>query len=126
MAGLTLDAGALIAADRNDRRFWAHWKEALRRGLDVTIPAVALAQAWRGSENALLGKLAHACIVEPFTERNAKATGELCARAKISDIVDAAVASSAATREDVVLTGDPKDLVRLANLLGNKIQILTI
>ena len=31
MAGLTLDAGALIAADRNERRFWRFWKLAMRR-----------------------------------------------------------------------------------------------
>lgn len=26
MAGVTFDTGALIAAARNDRRFWAFWK----------------------------------------------------------------------------------------------------
>jgi hypothetical protein len=29
VAGLTLDSGALIAAERGDRRFWAFWKEAI-------------------------------------------------------------------------------------------------
>ena len=47
MAGLTLDTGALIAADRNDRSFWAFWKEASVRGVVPVIPAPALVKAWR-------------------------------------------------------------------------------
>jgi len=39
MAALTLDPRALIAAKRGERRFWAFWKEALRREVEVTAPA---------------------------------------------------------------------------------------
>ena len=48
-AGLTLDAGALIAAEKGERAVWAYFKEAIARGAPVTIPAPALAQAWRGN-----------------------------------------------------------------------------
>lgn len=118
MAGLTLDSGALIAADRNVRSFWAFFKEAIDRGVVPVIPAPALAQAWRSSRQARLAQLVKACWVEPLDESLAKSTGELCGAAKTSDVVDAAVVASAAQRGDVVLTSDPKDLRRLASVSG--------
>lgn len=118
MAGLTLDSGALIAADRNDRIFWAFLKEAIDRGVVPVVPALALAQAWRSPRQARLAQLVKACWVEPLDESLAKSAGELCAAAKTSDVVDAAVVASAAKRGDVVLTSDPKDLRRLASVTG--------
>jgi len=72
MAGLTLDSASLIAADRDDRRFWILWKEALRRGAGVTAPAVAVAQAWRGGRNARMAQILGACVIEPLTESRAR------------------------------------------------------
>lgn len=48
MAGLTLDAGALIAYERGEERVREILAVAYARGLVPTIPAVALAEAWRG------------------------------------------------------------------------------
>lgn len=118
MAGLTLDAGALIAADRNVRSFWAFFKEAIDRGVVPVIPSPALAQAWRSHRQARLAQLVKACWVEPLDESLAKSAGELCGVAKTSDVVDAAVVASAARRGDAVLTSDPKDLHRLAAVTG--------
>jgi hypothetical protein len=47
MAGVTLDAGGLIALDRNDRRMIVLLARARETGACVTIPATALAQAIR-------------------------------------------------------------------------------
>ncbi len=47
MSGITLDAGGLIALDRNDRSVIALLARAAERGLRITIPATALAQARR-------------------------------------------------------------------------------
>jgi hypothetical protein len=110
MAGLTLDTGALIAADRNSRVFWIHWKEALRRGVDVTVPTPVIAQAWRGGRNARMGHVLGACVVEPLDQADARAAGELCAQSMSSDAIDAAVVVSAAKRGDAILTSDPDDL----------------
>lgn len=118
MAGLTLDSGALIAADKNVRSFWAFFQESIDRGVVPVIPAPALAQAWRSPRQARLAQLVKACWVEPLDESLAKSTGELCAAAKTSDVVDAAIVASAARRGDVVLTSDPKDIRRLAALTG--------
>jgi hypothetical protein len=116
LAGLTFDAGALIAADRDDRGFWAHWAEAVSRGIVPVIPTTALSQAWRDPKQVRLARVVNACSVDPLDETLAKAAGELCAKAGVSDVVDASVVASAARRGDVVLTSDPGDLRRLASL----------
>jgi hypothetical protein len=46
--GLTLDSGALIAAEKGEKRFWTYWEEALDRRAVVTVPVVVVAQVWRG------------------------------------------------------------------------------
>lgn len=47
MNGVTLDAGALIALDRGDRRILVLLARAREVGAIVTVPATALAQAIR-------------------------------------------------------------------------------
>src|SRR3974377_2083835 len=50
MPGATLDAGALIALDRDDRRMVVLLARARETGAQVTVPAPALAQAIRRPE----------------------------------------------------------------------------
>ena len=126
MAGLTLDTGALIAADRNDRAFWAFFKEASNREVVPVIPAPVLAQAWRSSRQAALAQLVKACFVEPLEEGLARVAGELLARAKTSDVVDAAVVAGAARRGDAVLTSDPGDLRRLAAAAVGTVEVIKL
>lgn len=119
MAGLTLDTGALIAAERGDDRVWAYLRGAKAKRVIATIPAPVLAQAWRGgARGARLAMLLGASIVEILDEDRAKAIGELCGETGTSDIVDASVIVSAASRRDTVLTGDPEDLRALAAIAG--------
>jgi hypothetical protein len=47
MSGVTLDAGALIALDRNDRKVLVLLARAKELGARATVPATALAQAIR-------------------------------------------------------------------------------
>lgn len=126
MAGLTLDTGPLIAADRNDRRFWAYWKEAERRDVDVTVPAAVVAQAWRGPRNARMAMLLAACDVDSLDRSLATDTGALCGRSATSDVVDASLIVGAARRSDDVLTSDPDDLARLAASLTGVGTILDL
>ncbi len=51
MPGVTLDAGALIAIERADRRMQALLDEAHAAGLPIDVPAGALAQAWRAARS---------------------------------------------------------------------------
>jgi len=115
-AGLTLDAGALIAFDRHDRAAIALISAALERGLPITIPAGALGQAWRdGRRQARLARLLASVLVtvEPLDDVAARAAGQLCGVTGTSDVIDASVALCAKRRAQSVVTSDPDDLRRL-------------
>jgi predicted kinase len=122
-AGLTLDSGALIAAEKGDRRFWALWKEALNRGATVTVPAAVLAQVWRG-DSAVIARVLRGCEVEDLSEEGAKRVGRLLAASRTTDVVDASVVVGAAARRDVVVTSDRRDIERLVSGLKQKIAIV--
>lgn len=123
--GLTFDTGALIAAEKNSREFWLLWREAIDNERDITVPAVALAQAWRGN-SALMARALVLCDVEQFTEAHARPTGRLLGRAKTSDVVDAAVVLSAASRGDAIVTSDPKDIRHLMDKAGKQLRVVSI
>ncbi len=92
MEGLTLDSGALIAFERQDRLVMAHLREALQRGVELTVPAVVVAEVWRGGPRAArLAPLAGAGVVEPLREPLARVAGEAIAAIKNSTVVDAVV-----------------------------------
>lgn len=117
MNGITLDAGALIALDRNDRRIIAVIERCTDRGMRITIPATALAQAMRNpAKQARLSRL----IRQPETQlvslggRDATAVGLLLAKTGTSDVVDAHVVVCARRADQAVFTSDPDDLRRLA------------
>jgi predicted nucleic acid-binding protein len=113
LAGVTLDTGALIAYERGDRSVMVHLKEARLRRIDLTVPVVVLAEAWRGgSRSAKTAMLLAGCIVEPMREPLARAAGEALAKVK-GTVIDAVVMASAASRGDTVLTSDYDDLERL-------------
>ena len=114
--GLTLDTGALIAAERRSEIFRATWHEAVRRHAVITIPAPVLAQAWRG-RNPLIDRLLPACVIEPLSEADARSIGRLLAAAGTSDVIDAMVVVGASIREDAIVTSDPDDLARLLSAL---------
>jgi len=123
--GLTLDSGALIAAEKGDRRFWALWKEALDRGATVTVPAAVLAQVWRGN-NVVIARLLEGCDVETLTEERAKQVGRRLAAARSSDVIDAFVVIGAVARRDAVVTSDPSDIDRLARGLRQKLTVVSV
>ena len=114
--GLTLDRGALIAAERRSELFRVAWQEAVRRRAVITIPAPVLAQAWRG-RNTAIDRILPACVVEPMSETEARSIGRLLAVAGTSDVVDAMVVLGAGLRDDAILTSDPDDIARLVEAL---------
>jgi hypothetical protein len=124
-AGLTLDSGALIAAEKGDRRFWVLWKEALDRGAVVTVPAAVVSQVWR-DQSAVIARVLEGCEVEDLTEERAKRIGRLLAVSRTIDVVDASVVVGAAARRDAVVTSDRRDIERLVSSLKQKIAIVAI
>ncbi len=117
MSGLTFDAGGLIALDRNDRRIIALVARVLERGMRITIPATALAQAMRNpARQARLSRLVRQAGSDliPLDETDATAVGLLLARARTSDIADAHVVFCARRAGQAVVTSDASDLKRIA------------
>jgi hypothetical protein len=113
MPGVTLDAGGLIALDRDDRRMVVLLARARETGARVTVPATALAQAIRRPERqARIARL----IRQPTTDVtsldrvDATNVGRLLAASRTSDIADAHVVICARRAGQPVVTSDPGDL----------------
>jgi hypothetical protein len=52
MGGVTYGTGALVAAERNNRRMWALHAGYLTEEVIPAVPAPVLAEAWRGESKA--------------------------------------------------------------------------
>lgn len=116
MSGVTLDAGALIAIERGDRRLQALLDEAAAAGADIAVPAGVIAQVWRGrGGQARLARLLRLRFVSKVAldESEARAAGALCGLAGTADVVDASVVICARRRGHAVVTGDESDLLAL-------------
>jgi hypothetical protein len=118
--GLTLDSGALVAFERNDRNVVAIIARAVERRVAIAIPAGVVGQVWRdGRRQARLARLlgSSAVDIEPLDDRRARASGQLCGASKTSDVIDASVVLCAKARGHSVLTSDASDMRRLAPTL---------
>jgi hypothetical protein len=122
--GVTYDTGALIAADRGERRMWALQRALLSRREVPTVPAPVVAQSWRGSAGQVqLARLLAGCEVEAMDDGQARAVGALAGRAGTGDIVDARVVEGALRRRDLVVSSDPGDLQSIASANGHRLEI---
>jgi predicted nucleic acid-binding protein len=113
MAGVTLDAGGLIALDRDDRRMVVLLARARETGARVTVPATVLAQAIRRPDRqARLARLIRppATDVIGLDRVDAAHVGRLLAASGTSDIADAHVVVCARRSGQPVVTSDPGDL----------------
>ena len=98
---------------------------AAERGLRITIPATALAQAIRNpSRQARLARLVRQASTDlvALDGPDATATGLLLARTQTSDIVDAHVVICARRAGQIVVTSDVGDLKRL----GPELQFIGV
>lgn len=122
--GVTYDAGALVAADRGERRMWARHRALLELREVPTVPAPVVAQAWRGGgRRARLARLLAGCTIEHLDDSQARRVGELLGAATASDIVDATVVEGALRRRDLVVTSDPGDLGSLAASVSLRLEM---
>jgi hypothetical protein len=125
--GVTYDTGALIAADRNDRRMWALHAGFLALEVSPTVPAPVLAEAWRGgSRQASLARFLALCTIEPLSDEQAKAVGTLGGRSGHDDIVDVTVVEGAVRRLDAVVTSNPTHIRTIADAVRARLTIETI
>ena len=124
MTGVTYDSGALIAAERGERRIWARHRALLLRRVVPTVPAPVVAQCWRANaRQAQLARLLAGCETETLDDTRARATGTLAGRARVADIVDANVVEGALRRGDLIISSDEGDLAAIAAAVSRHVDI---
>jgi predicted nucleic acid-binding protein len=125
---ILLDAGALIDIETNPRgETFRSCVKAFEDGYRPYLPAVVLAQVWRGRAGQHpLRMVRRLCTVLPFAEQTAEDVGRLLARSGTSDVVDAAVVVAAIEHNAAVLTSDPKDLAKLASAADYPVRLFTV
>lgn len=121
---LVLDAGALIALDRNERPMWIRLKAVAQLGqLPVTHGGV-VGQVWRGgSRQARLASALAGVDVEALDDKLGRSAGELLAATGMLDVIDAAVALLALDGDEIV-TLDREDMEILLAATGRHVELL--
>jgi hypothetical protein len=114
---LVLDAGALIAIERQSARLEELMRGARRRKATIVIPTVVVAQTVRaGGRQANLRRfLADSCLRFMVLDYHvALEVGALLGTSGTADVVDATVVTAArAFGRCPVVTSDPEDLRKL-------------
>lgn len=116
---IVLDAGALIAIERRDRSVLTRVAAAVVDDGLVVVPSTVVTQVWRGrSSQARLAQLLGDFEIAPF-DPFARRIGELCGKAKTSDVCDAQVALAVLLFDaEAVYTSDPDDIAHLLAVCG--------
>lgn len=110
---IVLDAGALIALERTDRRIVRWLARAYTRNEPVITSSAVVAQVLRDpARQVVLAQVLRGVGEQPLDREAARAIGPLLARTGTRDVIDAAVAVLASDG-DVIYTSDPGDLARL-------------
>ena len=122
---LVLDSGALIALERNSRSMWRRIKSCHQAGSVPITHGAVVGQAWRGKgpRQALLVKALAGVEVRSLDDAAGRAAGELLARARTSDVIDAALVLLAEDG-DAIVTSDPDDIERLAEAAGRYVELV--
>ena len=125
MSALVLDAGALVAVDRDDRAMIARLRVAEKAGLELRSNAMLVAQDWRDrlGLQVNLARLLRAVDVRAVRHEDGRAAGVLLAAAGTADAIDATVVLLAAPGDRIV-TSDPDDLTRLAAAAASRAAII--
>ena len=125
MSALILDAGALVAVDRDDRAMVTRLGAAQRHGLELRTNAIVVAQVWRDrhGRQANLARLLRAVDVRAVSQRDGRDAGVLQAVAGTADAIDATVVLLAAPG-DRILTADPDDMTLLAAAAENRAVVV--
>jgi predicted nucleic acid-binding protein len=126
MTRLVLDAGAFVAFEKGDASLRARLAAARRLGLELATTSPVIGQVWRdGRRQVLLARLISATNVDAPTELDARRAGELLAKTRTQDVVDALLVGRVKDG-DTVLTSDPHDIERLLATAGVRATVVTV
>jgi predicted nucleic acid-binding protein len=126
--GATLDTGFLIAVERRHARALALLRAFKRGQVPLTVPAVVLAEWWRGSpdQRHVRSRLPRSLTVEPVDEDLAERVGVAVARVRGASTNDALVMASAARSGDTVYTSDFEVPDRLREQHFRAVRVLAV
>src|SRR5262245_43557050 len=124
---LVLDAAAFIAVERNDRDVIALIKQELLQQRSPITHGGIIGQVWRGGagRQATLARLLPALDVIPLDDLLGRRAGVLLGRARMDDVLDAALVLLARDG-DLLVTADAGDLAPLADVTGAHIDIVAV
>jgi hypothetical protein len=123
-SGLVYGVGALRAAARGDRVFWAMHRAALIHGIVPVIPITAVAEGFRTEARGdRIQDLLDGSEIEPLDPETARRIGELAVKAATTDLVAASVAEVAARRNCAVVASRQNALANSSRLLGHKLVL---
>ncbi|GAC1538491.1 MAG: hypothetical protein NVS3B12_23680 [Acidimicrobiales bacterium] len=124
---LFLDAGALLALERDDAKMWRRMKSAAAAGVSVVTHGGVVAQVWRGGHGrqALLARALNGVEVVALDDRLGRAAGLLIGKARSTDAIDAAVVALT-TDGDRIVTSDPIDIAVLVEASGRHVDIIPV
>jgi hypothetical protein len=124
---LVLDAGALVALERNDRRMWRRLNDAILAGTVVVTHGGVVGQVWRGRgpREGHLSRALATVDVRPIDDALGRMAGVLLAKAKTADVIDAALVLLAEDGDDVV-TSDVDDIDWLVSVADREIDVIPV
>jgi hypothetical protein len=124
---LVLDAGALVAVERGDRKVVALLKHELLAGRVPLTHGGVIGEVWRGGagRQATLARLLAGVDVVALDDLLGRRAGVLLGRARAGDVIDAAVVLIAEDG-DWILTSDPDDLGALAARAGTHVELVPV
>ncbi len=124
---LVLDAGALLAVERGDRRISALLKGELADGRPPRTHGGVIGEVWRDGtgRQALLAKALHGVEIRAIDDALGRRAGVLLGRTGRSDVIDAAVVLIAEDGDEI-FTADPTDLHDLASAAGKDIDLTRV
>lgn len=125
MSRMLLDAGALIALDRNDHSMWTRLVRARQDGIPLLTHVGIVGQVWRSRRQARLAQALRAIEVEPLGASLGRPIGELLGATGTDDVVDASLVLISRSG-DRVYTSDPGDILALAAAAERDLEIIRV
>lgn len=124
-SAFVLDAGALVAVDRNDRAVLARLFVATRQGISLKTTGIIIAQVWRDASGrqANLAHFLRGVHVLPVDDRLGREAGQLLGKASRGDSADATVVVISAPG-DAIFTSDVEDVTALVKASGRAISVV--
>jgi hypothetical protein len=125
VSALILDAGALIAIDRDDPAMIARLRVAHSAGLELRTTGIVVAEVWRdpSGRQSNLARLLKSLDVRAVDDRLGRTAGVLLGRAGRGQAPDATIVAIAAAGDRIV-TSDSGDIERLVQATGRHIGVV--